>query len=152
MSGLVPAGSIVRARSIRRDERVNLFLLGAAVLLAYVGIMHTVLAEWRGERRLVRRILDLHLFEDDREKDLLAKRIIRLAWHLTSVVWCGLAVVVAYLAFAGPSDASVAVSRILAGVFILHSLLSLILVRGKHPSCYVFFLVAASLLAGSFTG
>ena len=78
---------------------MNLFLLIAAMALFAIGIMHSVVAEWKGERRLVWRITQLTLFDSSDAKDLLAKRIVRLAWHLTSLIWCGCAVVLAYIAF-----------------------------------------------------
>ncbi len=137
---------------IRKDTiTVNVFLLGAALLLFYIGVMHTVLAEWRGERRVVKRIWELSLCEGDSEKDLLARRIVRLAWHLTSVTWCGVAGVITYLSCTEPTGASVVVLRILVVTFLLHSLLSIVLVRGQHPSWYGFLIVAALLFAGSFT-
>ena len=130
---------------------MNMFLLGAALLLAYIGIKHTVVAEWRGERRLVKRICSQVLYEGVDEKDVLAKRIVRLAWHLTSVMWCGVAGVIVYLASADVSTTSLVVVRILAATFLLHSLLSLLLVRGQHASWYGFLAVGALLLTGSFT-
>ncbi len=76
--------------------------------------MHTVVAEWKGERRLVWRITQLTLFDSSDAKDLLAKRIVRLAWHLTSLIWCGCAVVLAYLAFVEASGPIIVVVRILS--------------------------------------
>jgi hypothetical protein len=128
---------------------VNVFLLIAAVVLFCIGVMHTVVAEWTGERRLVRRITQLTLFDSDDAKDLLAKRIVRLAWHLTSLVWCGCAVVLAYLAFAPVSGSTVVVVRVLSVVFLLHSLLSLIIARGRHPSGLGFLIVGVASFLGT---
>jgi hypothetical protein len=130
---------------------LNVFLLIAALVLFCIGILHTVLAEWKGERRLVRRIQQLTLFESDHAKDRLAKSIVRLAWHATSLVWCGCAGVLAYLAFVEASGPIIAVVRILAVVFLLHSMLSLAVARGRHASWVGFLLVSLFSFVGTMT-
>ena len=128
---------------------MNLFLLIAAVVLFSIGVMHTVVAEWKGERRLVWRITQLTLFDSDDAKDLLAKRIVRLAWHLTSLIWCSCAVVLAYIAFVEASGPIIMVVRILASVFLLHSALSLAIVRGRHASWLGFLIVSVFSFLGT---
>ncbi len=128
---------------------MNLFLLFAAAVLFCIGILHTVVAEWKGDRRLVSRITRLTLFDSDDDKDALAKRIVRLAWHATSLVWCGCAVVLAYLAFVEASGPVIAVVRILSVLFLLHSVLSLAIARGKHPSWLGFLVVAVLSFLGT---
>jgi hypothetical protein len=130
---------------------MNVFLFIAAVVLFCIGLMHTALAEWAGERRLVRRITRLTLFESNDAKDLLARRIVRLAWHLTSLVWCGCAVVLAYVAFVEASGPIIAVVRILSVVFLLHSALSLAIARGRHPSWLGFLIVSVLSFLGTTT-
>ncbi len=128
---------------------MNIFLLIAAAVLLVIGIMHTVLAEWKGDRRLVWRIQQLTLFESDDAKDLLAKRIVRLAWHATSLVWCGCAVVLAYVAFVEATGPIIAVVRILSAVFLLHSVLSLAIARGRHASWLGFLIVGVFSFLGT---
>ena len=130
---------------------MNIFLLIAAAVLAAIGIMHTVVAEWKGERRLVWRIQQLTLFDSDDAKDLLAKRIVRLAWHATSLVWCGCAVVLAYVAFVEATGPIIAVVRILSAVFLLHSVLSLAIARGRHASWLGFLIVGVSSFLGTIS-
>jgi hypothetical protein len=130
---------------------MNAFLLIAAAVLFFIGIMHSVVAEWKGERRLVWRITQLTLFDSNDEKDLLAKRIVRLAWHLTSLVWCGCAVVLAYVAFVEASESIIAVVRILSVVFLLHSVLSLAIARGRHASWLGFLIVSVFSYLGTMT-
>jgi hypothetical protein len=62
---------------------MNVFFLIPAVVLFFIGIMHTALAEWKGERTLVRRITQLRLLDSSDADDLLARRIVRLAWLLS---------------------------------------------------------------------
>jgi hypothetical protein len=121
---------------------MNVFLLAAAALLFGIGVMHTVLAEWKGERRLVRRITGSTLFDPSEAGDLLARRIVRLAWHLTSLMWCGTAVVLGYIAFIEASRATDVIVWILSLVFLLHSLLSLVIARGSHVSWLGFLMVS----------
>lgn len=130
---------------------MNIFLLIAAAVLAAIGIMHTVVAEWKGERRLVWQIQQLTLFESDDAKDRLAKRIVRLAWHATSLVWCGCAVVLAYVAFVEATGPIIAVVRILSAVFLLHSVLSLAIARGRHASWLGFLIVGVSSFLGTIS-
>jgi hypothetical protein len=108
-------------------------------------------AEWKGERRLVWRISQLRLFDSSDAKDLLAKRIVRLAWHLTSLIWCGCAVVLAYIAFVEASESIVVIVRILSSVFLLHSVLSLAIVRGRHASWLGFLIVSVFSFLGTMT-
>lgn len=131
---------------------MNVFLLLAAAVLFCIGILHTVVAEWKGERRLVWRITRLTLFDSDDAKDALAKRIVRLAWHATSLVWCGIATVLAYIAFVEASESITVIVRILACVFLLHSALSLAIARGKHASWFGFLIVSVLSFLGTMAG
>jgi hypothetical protein len=128
---------------------MNVFLLIAAVVLFLIGIMHTVLAEWKGERTLVRRITHLRLLDSSDSQDLLARRIVRLAWHLTSITWCGIAAALTYLSFAEQTGSLKIVVRILGSTFFLHSVLSLVIARGKHPSWYLFLIVSVFCFLGT---
>ena len=128
---------------------MNVFLLIAAVVLFFIGIMHTVLAEWKGERTLVRRITQLRLLDSSDSQDLLARRIVRLAWHLTSLTWCGIAAALTYLSFAEQTESLKIVVRILGSTFFLHSVLSLAIARGKHPSWYLFLIVSVFCFLGT---
>jgi len=128
---------------------MNVLLLIAAATLFFIGTMHTVLAEWRGDRRLVRRIVQSTLFDAGDAQDLLARQIVRLAWHLTSLAWCGIAAVLAYLSFVEQTRPVVVTIRILAIAFLFHAVLSLTLTRGRHPSWYLFLIVSALSFLGT---
>jgi hypothetical protein len=128
---------------------MNVFFLIAAAVLFFIGIMHTILAEWKGERTLVRRITQLRLLESSASEDLLAKRIVRLAWHLTSLTWFGIAAVLTFLSFVEQTESVKVVVRILGSTFVLHSVLSLVIARGKHPSWYLFLIVSVFCFLGT---
>lgn len=127
---------------------MNVFLLIAAVVLFFIGVMHTALAEWKGKRTLVRRITQLRLLDSSEAEDLLARRIVRLAWHLTSLTWCGIAAALAYLSLAEQTESLQTVVRILGATFLLHSVLSVIIARGRHPSWYLFLIVSLLCFSG----
>jgi len=67
------------------------------------------------------------------------RQILRLAWHVTSLAWFGLAGIVVMLAFPPLSDRDVAVA---VGVTALASFVSVMaFTRGKHVAAWVLFLV-----------
>ena len=105
------------------------FLIGS--ILAYVlCIGHSVLGEWAGERVLVRRIQGIVLFEEP-EKDILGKRIVRLAWHATSILWCGFGTLLLYAAFIELNPQITSMMRIVSLTFLFTSFLSLATVPRK---------------------
>ncbi len=57
---------------------MNIFFLVAAILSFILASGHSLLGEWLGERVLVTRIKKLIIFENE-DKDILAKKILRLA-------------------------------------------------------------------------
>jgi hypothetical protein len=129
--------------------QMNVFLVIAGTLLFCVGVMHTVLAEWVGERTLVRRITRLRIIDASDSQDLLARRIVRLAWHLTSLTWCGVAAILIYLSFVEQTESLQAVVRILGATFLLHAVLSLVIARARHPSWYLFLIVSVLCFLGA---
>ena len=75
----------------------------------------------------------------------------RLAWHLTSLSWCGIAAALAYLYFAEQTESVVIVVRIIGLTFLFHSMLSLIIARGKHPSWHLFLIVSVCCFLGTMS-
>jgi hypothetical protein len=105
------------------------FLVGS--ILSYgLGIMHSALGEWAGDRVLVKRIQGVALFEEA-EKDALGKRVVRLAWHATSILWCGFGTLMLYAAFIEMSPQISFVMRIVSLSFLLTFFLSLATVPRK---------------------
>ena len=103
---------------------MNIWLIISSILCFVLGIGHTVLGEWKGERLLVRRIQKLQLLESA-EKDILAKKVIRLAWHATSIMWCGIGAIFLYSSFAEMTHI-LFIIRILSISFLFTALLSLV--------------------------
>jgi len=119
---------------------VNGYLFAASLLSFFLGLAHSLRGEWIGKRLLVRTILKLRLFERE-DKDILSKRVLRVAWHVPSITWCGLGSLLMYLALAD-AEVPTAIVRIVAITFFASFAFSVITVRGKHPSWVLFLLIS----------
>jgi hypothetical protein len=116
-------------------------LLAAATLAVLLGAAHSYL----GERFILAPLL--------RRKDLpvlfggteFTRRTLRFAWHLTTVAWVGLALLLAVLASPGGGDPRTQVP-VIACTFAASAAVSLIGSRGRHLSWIVFIAIAG--LAG----
>ncbi|MCZ2721565.1 hypothetical protein O1D97_07840 [Marinomonas sp. 15G1-11] len=113
-------------------------LLIGTILLLIIGIIHSYLGEKYLLIRLFRR--------DDLPKllgsDWFTKRVLRFAWHLTTLAWWGFAAILYVL-----SNPTVNVQNeiliIIAVVFALSGVVSFSFTRGKHLSWLFFFTIAA---------
>ena len=123
---------------------MNVWLIISSILSFVLGIGHTVLGEWVGERVLVKRIQSLQLSEIS-EKDILAKKVVRLAWHATSIMWCGIGVIFFYCSFIDHTYYLIFI-RILSISFFLISFLSLLTVPKKMS---LFLAIAISSWVGT---
>ena len=112
-------------------------LIIAALILTIIGFFHSYLGEKYILIRLFRRENLPKLFGDD----WFTKRVLRFAWHLTTLCWWGFAGILLVL-----SNSESIVHRdvflIIAAVFALSGLLSFGFSRGKHLSWLFFFIVA----------
>ena len=106
------------------------------LLLAGAGIAHSYLGERYVLIRLFRRTDLPQLFGSD----VITRRIIRFAWHLTSVAWWGFAAVLVLAAQAG----AVRVLRAVAGTFLVTGIVTLLASRGRHWGWLVFLAIAAA--------
>lgn len=124
---------------------MNVQLLLAAVLALATGCVHSVL----GERFIVGRLLRRDNLPRLLGSDVFTKQTIRFAWHLTTVAWWGLAMI---LLLVGGTPLQVTVAHgiliAVAGTFLLSALLALLLTRGRHLSWIVFLAIAVLCLAG----
>ena len=132
-------------------------LTAAAVLLVGMGIVHSFL----GERYII-----IRLFRRDLPKlfgsDWFTRRTLRFAWHLTTVAWWGIAVVLLILAdhFGGPAPSTAgltstdpdatarAVGYTMAIVLGVHAVVAAAGTRGRHLAWLVFGLAAVLTWVG----
>ena len=120
---------------------MNIFFICAAVFLFTIGLAHSYLGE---------SLLLMPLFKEKsvllfREKPYM-KKILRFAWHITTIAWWGLALVIVDLAkIKNPSLLSIhsiAVASLITGMLILY------FSRGRHLAWFVFIAISGCLWGG----
>ena len=109
----------------------------AAALVFLLGLAHSVL----GERYIL-----VRLFRRDNLPKLFGgteftTRTLRFAWHITTILWWGFAVLLWQLA-SGPVSTSF-ILKVIGFTSIAAGLLPLIITRGKHLSWVVLFVIGA---------
>ena len=113
-------------------------LIIGTILLLIIGIIHSYLGEKYILIRLFRRE-DLPKLLDS---DWFTKRVLRFAWHLTSLAWWGFAAIL-YVLSTPNVNVQNEILIIIAVVFALSGIVSLSFTRGKHLSWMFFFIIAA---------
>jgi hypothetical protein len=119
-------------------------LLIAAVLILLLGLVHSLLGERYILVRLFRRDNLPRLFGSD----AFTKNTLRFAWHLTTVVWFGIGVLLVQLSTGRPlGTAELGVT--LAITAAASGLVALVGSRARHPAWIVFLVVAALVWTGT---
>jgi len=130
-------------RSVAHIPPMQTLYFVAAGLCFALGLVHSVLGERYILIRLFRRT-DLPKLFGGTE---FTARTLRFAWHLTSVAWWGSAALFCYMARDRLSYASVA--GVLAGVFLVSAVVTLVASRGRHLAWPVFLAIGLIALYGS---
>lgn len=112
----------------------------AAVLLFFLGLGHSVLGERYILVRLFRRDNLPKLFGGS----VFTVRTLRFAWHITTVAWWGMAVLLWQVASGDVGRGTVL--AVLGWTMLLSGTLPLVITRGRHLSWIVLFLVGAVAL------
>jgi hypothetical protein len=118
-------------------------LIIGTILLLIIGIIHSYLGEKYILIRLFRRedlpkLLGSHWF---------TKRVLRFAWHLTTLAWWGFAAIL-YVLSTPNVNVQNEILIIIAVVFALSGIVSFSFTRGKHLSWMFFFIIAATSYYG----
>jgi hypothetical protein len=119
-------------------------LLIAAVLILLLGLVHSLLGERYILVRLFRRDNLPRLFGSD----AFTKNTLRFAWHLTTVVWFGIGVLLVQLS-TGRSLGTAELGATLATTAAASGLVALAGSRGRHPAWIVFLVVAGLVWTGT---
>jgi len=119
---------------------LNTLLIIAAFLAFAVGVVHSVL----GERYIL-----VRLFRRDNLPKLFGSaaftvRILRFAWHLTTIAWWGFAALIYLLARNSISAQNL--SFVLAGTFLISGVIALVASRGRHLAWPVFLFIGGACL------
>ncbi|GAA0819433.1 hypothetical protein GCM10009111_23420 [Colwellia asteriadis] len=113
-------------------------LIIGTILLLIIGLIHSYL----GEKYILIRLFRREDLPKLLGSDWFTKRVLRFAWHLTTLAWWGFAAILYVL-----STPSVNVKNeiliIITVVFALSGIVSLLFSRGKHLSWLFFFIIAA---------
>lgn len=116
-------------------------LLIGAFLLIFIGCVHSYL----GEKYILIRLFKRTDLPKLLGSDWFTKRVLRFAWHLTTLAWWGFAAILYFLF--NPSDSTrVEILITIAVVFLLSGIVSLLFSRGKHLSWLIFFGIAFTSL------
>lgn len=111
-------------------------LVTGAFLAIFIGLVHSYL----GERYIL-----IRLFKRELPKllgsDWFTKRVLRFAWHLTTVAWFGFAAILFLLSNPGEYIQK-QILMVIAGVFLVNGLVSASFTKGKHISWIFFWLIS----------
>jgi hypothetical protein len=119
-------------------------LLVAAGLATALAIAHS----WLGERFLVSRLLRLEDLPRIRGSRSFTANTIRFAWHLTTVAWIGLAVILVLLSRPAPgAPATRSILLTITLTFLASSVLSAVGGRMRHFSWWIFLAISALVTA-----
>jgi hypothetical protein len=122
---------------------MQLLLIAAAITL-FIAAMHSYL----GERRFLPRLLASADLPRLQGNPALARSILRWAWHLTSVAWVALALLLMALGRI-PGELRALPVAIIAACLALSGLVCLVTTRGRHVA-WPLFMLAAGAAAFSF--
>ncbi|PAJ71641.1 hypothetical protein CJF42_25640 [Pseudoalteromonas sp. NBT06-2] len=112
-------------------------LLIGTILLVIIGIIHSYI----GEKYLLIRLFRRENLPKLLGSDWFTKRVIRFAWHLTTIAWWGFAAILFVLSNPGVNVKNETLI-IIAVVFLLSGIVSLLFTRGKHLSWVFFFTIS----------
>lgn len=119
------------------------FLMIGAVIMTGLAVVHS----WLGERRLIGPLLAPEMRAGLLARSRFARRVLRFAWHLTSVAFVALAAPLAVYAFA-PVDAPARLALRLIGVGLLTmGVITLASSRGRHLAWPFFMGAGAAAVA-----
>ena len=119
-------------------------LLLAALFMVGLAIAHSLL----GERWLLQPLLAEGARAGLLAKSRFARRVLRFAWHLTSIAFLGLAAPLAVYAFAAIDPTARLALRLVGAALILMGALVLASSRGRHLA-WPFFLGAGAIAAAA---
>ena len=118
-------------------------LLIGSFLLIFIGIVHSYL----GEKFILIRLFKLDNLPELLGSDWFTKRVLRFAWHLTTIAWWGFAAIL-YLLSTPSENIYSEILIVISVIFIISGIISFSFTRGKHLSWLFFFIIAATSLVG----
>ena len=117
----------------------------ASVFIVLVGIAHSYL----GEKYILVRLLQKSDLPKLFGGTKFTQNTLRFAWHITTVAWLGLALILVYLAVGQISKQII--GNVIGITFLIHFFVALIASKGKHLSWLAFLVISVSTLYASNT-
>jgi hypothetical protein len=124
----------------------SLSLAAAAGLTVIIGIVHS----WLGEIKIVTPLVAGPQRAPLMEKSAFARKIVRFAWHITTLAWWGFAAILAAFASGPLGGHDRIVLAAISATFIISGLISLIISRGRHIAWPLFFAIGGLSVAPLF--
>jgi hypothetical protein len=121
---------------------MSVSLIAAALLVFIVGAIHS----WLGERRLIGPVLA----PENRQGVLVhhyARYVLRFAWHLTTLTWWAIAVILGLMALSPVGETGRMILVVIATLFLAMGAFTLVTSRGRHVSWPFFLAIGALSLA-----
>lgn len=120
---------------------MNIYFVTAAVLLICISLAHSLIGE---------RLLLIPLFQENSvklfHKKPYMKMVLRFAWHITTIAWWGLALVIIDIAnIENPSHLTV---HSIAATLILTAIMIFSFTKGRHLAWIVFLTISGCLWGG----
>jgi hypothetical protein len=109
----------------------------AAIITIAIGLVHS----YFGEKYIL-----IRLFKRDLPKlfggDWFTKRVLRFAWHITTIAWFGLAAILLAVAYR-PEQLAATTLYIVCAVFAISGVVAFVFSKGRHYSWIAFWAIAA---------
>ena len=121
-------------------------LLLAALTLALTGVAHS----WLGETWLIGPLVAAETRTGLLAKSGYARSVLRMAWHLTTLLFWAISAVFLVLAVAPASQQTLITLIVFSVAFFLAGTISFIKGRGRHLSWLAFLIVSGLLLVPLF--
>lgn len=118
-------------------------LMIAAALTFALGAVHS----WLGERKLIGPLLAPETRSGILAQSGFARRVLRFAWHITTIAWWGIAAALAALAYLPLDPQGRAVLVAIAVTFFVTGFMILATSRGRHLAWPVCLAIAGLALA-----
>ncbi len=115
-------------------------LLSAGTICAIGSLIHS----WLGERQLLGPVLSAERHNGSLAEGSSARRVLRFAWHLTSLAWLALGAILVALALSPPNFLGVSVLLIVTVVLWLNGLITLLAGGVRHIGWPLFFAAAGA--------
>lgn len=106
----------------------SVMIYAAAIFVTITAGAHSIL----GERRLIGPLLSISQSETGILRNVLARRILRYAWHATSLTWIAVAAILIIAGTLPPLPQGRLIVFVIGASFLVMALISFAISRGRH--------------------